>query len=345
MKIYMSSPGQFYQGFNSKLRGEGRWLAHLADILTQQGHQVSIFSNDPVKPYQDRGVVFSSIHNQLGDPSCDLLISMDSFPDLPEVFHKTNISPLLGKFKPKLRVWAGYFPLGDYDSPIYDIMPVIHPWNYKQCSEGRANFIPIVTHEQVYPPGFDRNRFHWYSKNAHEEPQYIAGVMAALHKLVTEYGAVGSFVDGIQIDSQPFRKEYPKNKEDMTKILFRDIISRGSESFAYWAPYDHVQQLLSQSKLLVGVHHPVAAPSMAEIAVYGGFPIQWKNQHDCPPYEDVDIPFIEEDASDEEVYEFILEMWNNEELFTKSVLTCQEAISPHSSANVYRVVENFIGSL
>ncbi len=345
MKIYISSPGQFYEGFNSKLRGEGRWLVHLAGILTQQGHTVSIFSNDPVRPYQHLGVTFTSIFNQLDDPDCDLLISMDSFPDLPDVFHKTNISPYLGKFNPTQRIWAGFFPLGDYDSPIYDIMPVIHPWNYKQCREGRANFLPIVTHKEVVPPAFDRNRFHWYSKNAHEEPKYIAGVMTALHKLAVQHGTVGTFVDGIQIGSQKYRKDYPQSKEDMTKILFKEILVKGSESFSAWAPYDYVQQVMSQSKLLVGVHHPVAAPSMAEIAVYGGFPIQWKNQHDCPPYENVDIPFMEENISDEEVTEFILEMWNNEELFTKSVLTCQEAISAHSQANAYVVVEEFMRNL
>lgn len=342
MKIYISSPGQFYEGFNSKLRGEGRWLVHLAGILTQQGHRVAIFSNDPVRPYEHNGVVFTSIHNQLDSPECDLLIAMDSFPDLPEQFHKTNISPLLGEFRPRNRVWAGFFPLGDYDSPIYDMMPVIHPWNYDQCRNGRANFIPIVTHEEVHPPGFNKTRFHWYSKNAHEEPKYIAGVMMALHELVTKRGAAGSFVDGVQIGSQKYRKDYPQNKEDLTKILFKEILVKGSESFSHWAPYDYVQQLMSQSKLLVGVHHPVAAPSMAEIAVYGGFPIQWKNQHDCPPYNYADIPFMEEDVSDEEVREFILEMWDNEELFTKSVLTCQEAISPHSRENASKIVEDFM---
>ncbi len=344
MKIYISSPGQFYEGFNSRLRGEGRWLVHMAGILAQQGHQVAIFSNDPVKPYTSQGVLFSSIFNQFNDPNCDLLISMDSFPDLPDCFHKTNISPLLARFNPQHRVWAGFFPLG-IDGPndvIYDIMPVIHPWNYETCRSGKATHIPIITHTSLTPPDFNKSRFHWFSKNAHEEPQYITGVMQALFKLVKHHGAVGSFVDGPVIGSQRYHKEFPENKEQLTKILFKEIIAAGSESFSQWMPYDYVQKLMSQSKLLVGVHHPVAAPSMAEIAAYGGFPIQFWNQKACPPFDHVDIPFIPENTSDEEVCDFILEMWTNEKLFTESVLTCQSAIADHALDKSAVIIKNFI---
>ncbi len=345
MKIYISSPGQFYEGFNSRLRGEGRWLMHLAGILASQGHQVAIFSNDPVRPYTQQGVLFTSIFNQVDDPDCDLLISMDSFPDLPECFHKTNISPHLGKFNPQKRVWAGFFPISGVNEVIYDLMPVIHPWAYETCQLGKATHIPIVTHVRVIPPSFHNTRFHWYSKNAHEEPQYIAGVMQGLYELVTHHGACGSFVDGVQIGSQRYQKDYPESKEQLTKILFKEIVVAGSDSFSHWAPYNYVQQCMSQSKLLVGVHHPVAAPSMAEIAAYGGFPVQFKNQHDCPPYNRVDIPFIPEDASDEDVRDFIVEMWTNEDLFTQSVLTCQGAIEKHSLASARFIVEDFMENL
>lgn len=327
MRIYISSPGQFYEGFNSKLRGEGRWLMHMAGVLARSGHEVAVFSNDPVRPYQDQGVTFSSIFNFQGhDLNCDVLVAMDSFSDLPGT-HKTNITPLLDNFNPQRRVWAGFFPCGDDD--VYNYIPTIHPWNYQQCRDGKATWLPIITHVELQAPGFERKRFHWYSKNAHEEPKYIAGVMMALHELASKQEVVGSFVDGVQIGSQKYQKEYPQNKEDLTKILFKEILVKGSESFSHWAPYDYVQSLMSQSKMLVGVHHPVAAPSMAEIVSYGGFPLQFKNQKDCPPYDQVDIPFIPEDASDEQVREFILEVWNNEELFTSTVLTCQEAIRGH----------------
>lgn len=342
MKIYISSPGQFYEGFDSRLRGEGRWLVHMAGILVEQGHSVAIFSNDPVKPYAQNGVVFTSIFNQLAEPDCDILFAMDSFPDLPEVFHKTNISPHLGRFNPRHRVWAGYFPIGEKHESIYDMMPVIHPWKYQNCVPGKATHIPVVTHNTLVPPRFDNTRFHWFSKNAHEEPLYIAGVMQVLFKLVKEHGASGSFVDGSQIGSQKYRKEYPENKEELTKILFKEILASGSESFSNWMPYSHVQRLMSQSKLLVGVHHPVAAPSMAEIAAYGGFSIQFGGQKNCPPYDHVDIPFIPEGSSDEEVQDFILEMWNNEKLFTESVLVCQSAISLHSKEAASVIISNFI---
>lgn len=343
MKIYISSPGQFYAGFNSKLRGEGRWLIHLAYILTQQNHQVIIFSNDPVHPYQQNGIFFDSIHNPLSNPDCDLLIAMEAFLDLPEV-HKTPISTLLERFQPKKRIWASFFPIGNYDSPIYDIMPVIHPWNYDQCRNGRAICIPIVTHTQTRPPDFTKTHFHWYSKNAHETPQYLAGVMQGLFELVTKYGASGSFIDGWQISNQSYR-DYPQNKEDLTKILFNEIINRGSISFSHWVPYDYAQYLLAKSKLLVGIHHPIAAPSMAEIAAYGGFPVIWENQHKCPPYDLVDIPIVSDSASDEEIRDFLVEIWTNEKLYTETVLVCQEAIRPHSLAQASKIVADFIDSL
>lgn len=345
MRVYISSPGQFFQGFNSRLRGEGRWLLHLAGALAENGHEVTIFSNDPVRPYKDKGVIFSSIHNFQGhDLNCDILVAMDSFSDLPGT-HKTNITPVLDNFRASKRVWAGFFPVGGDQEQIYSYIPTIHPWNYKPCREGRATWLPIITHLDFQSPGFGRNRFHWYSKNAHEEPKYIMGVMSALYDLAMEKGAVGSFVDGVQIGSQKYRKDYPQNKEDLVKILFKEVVAKGSESFSHWAPYDYVQQLMFRSKMLVGVHHPVAAPSMAEIVAHGGFPLQFKNQKDCPPYDQVDIPFVKEDASDEEVKEFILEAWNNEELFTKTVLTCQEAIVGHGKQQAAARINKFFEEL
>jgi hypothetical protein len=169
--------------------------------------------------------------------------------------------------------------------------------------------------------------------------------MRGLYELVTKHGACGSFVDGTHLESKRYQKNYPRDKEQLSKTLFEEIIAAGSESFPCWAPYNYVQQLMSQSKLLVGVHHPVAAPSMAEIVAHGGFPVQFENQHTCPPYNHVDIPFIPEGSSDEEIRDFIVEMWTNEDLFVRSVLTCQSAIETHSSASVSVIVENFIGSL
>ena len=98
MKVYISCPGYFHEGlgFNSRIRGEGRWLVHIAGVLTQQGHDVTIFSNDPVPPYTDGGVKFSSIFNVANhDPNCDLLIAMDAFPDLPHVHSSGHVTPLL----------------------------------------------------------------------------------------------------------------------------------------------------------------------------------------------------------------------------------------------------------
>ncbi len=348
MKIYISCPGHFFEGlgFNSRIRGEGRWLVHMAGVLTKLGHTVTIFSNDPVKPYTDRGVIFSSIFNLADhDPVCDVLFAMDAFPDLPYVHKSGTISPLLPKFEADKRVWAGYFPLGGEQEEVYDIIPTIHPWNYAQCREGNGIFLPIIIYDELQPPGFDKTRFHWYSKNAHEEPQYILGVMQALHTLVTQHGAAGSFVDGVHIGSQPYRKEYPEFKEQHVKTLFRDIVGRGSESFSSWAPYDYVQALLKRSKLLVGVHHPVAAPSMAEIAAYGGVPIIFENQKQCAPYDQADIPFIPEGASDEEVSAFILKAWTDEDFFVDTVETCQAAITAHGYDEAYQRIEQFIGDL
>jgi len=160
--------------------------------------------------------------------------------------------------------------------------------------------------------------------------------------LVTKHEACGSFVDGVHLSDKRYQKNYPHDKEQLTKTLFKEIIEAGSESFPCWATYNYVQQLMSQTKLLVGVHHPVAAPSMAEIAAHGGFPVQFENQHRCPPYNHVGIPFIPEGASDEEIRDFIVEMWTNEDLFVRSVLDCQAAIEQHSSDQAFRIVEDFM---
>jgi len=340
MRIYIASPGQFYEGFNSRIRGEGRWLIHLAGVLRTQGHDVTVFSNDPLGVYTDRGVTFTSVWNDAYPKECDLMISMDAFSDLPQL-HKTNVTPQVDTFKPTKRVWATVFPVED-THPVHDVLPVIYMYNF-----GRQKGIPLplLTHDKVVPPDFTKTKFHWYSKNANEEPQYILGAMRGIARLVENHGASGTFIDGPQLFQGDYRKNYPKEKEQETKQLFSSILSKGSESFANWVPYDYALSLLSKSKLLLGVHHPIMAPSILEVVVLGGFPVIFENQKNCPPYDHVDIPYVKENASDDEVADFIEMMWTDKDLFEASVLTCQEAIHAHSYPEVYKAVQKFIYDL
>ena len=337
MKIFIASPGFYYDGFNSKLRGEGRWLVHMAGVLSAAGHNVTIFSNDMVRPYTDRGVAFDSILNVRSDRECDIVVSMDAFLDVPHL-GQTDRGPWIARLKAPKRVQALFFPT---DDSVYDHIPVIHPWSW-----GKGHFVPIITHSSTAPPGFDRTRFHWYSKRPNEIPEYLVGMLKGLRDLVADRHASGGlFVDGAWIMSDDYRNCAPETEVE-AKSLFTQIMQiGGSESLSNWAPYDYVQESIRMSKLLVGVHHPVAAPSMAEAVAAGALPIIFENQKQCPPFDKCDFPFIPLDSSEFEIVEFITRAWTDKDFFEKSVLLGQEAIVDHAQDRASRLIVNFFEEL
>ncbi len=338
MKIFIASPGFYYDGFNSKLRGEGRWLVHMAGVLSNAGHDVTIFSNDMLRPYTDRGVSFESILNVRSDIECDIVVSMDAFMDVPHL-GQTDRSPWIAQLKAPKRAQALFFPTAQ---EVYDYIPVIHPWNW----EDKGHFVPIITHSEVGSPGFDRSRFHWYSKHPDETPEYLVGVLKGLLGLIRNHCAEGGlFVDGAWIMSDTYRNITPA-KEDEAKYLFTQIMQTGgSESLGTWAPYNYVQESIQKSKLLVGLHHPLAAPSMAEAVAAGTLPIIFENQKQCPPFDQCDFPFIPLDASESEIVEFITRAWTDKDFFEKSVLSGQEAIVDHAQDRASRLIINFFEEL
>ena len=337
MKIYIVTPGHFYQGFNSRVRGEGRWLVHMAGVLVSQGHQVYIISTDRIRTYQDRGVWFTSIYDD-NDPDCDLMISMDAWEDVPHL-SKTRWSPMLNAYNPKKRVQALFFPTAD---EVYDYIPVIHPWNYEQVRKGLGHFIPVITHETCKPPGFDRNCLYWFSKRPNENPDYLLGVISAARELIVDGGSEALFVDGIYIHQGQYRN-WDSQKEAATKALYVEILGTGRvDSLGYWAPYNYVRDVMSKTKMMIGIHHPVVAPSMAESAVSGAFPVLFENQVSAPPYDTIDIPYIPMSASDGEVKEFILQAWNDKDLFESTIFACQNSVQDHQLDRATPIIQKFI---
>lgn len=339
-KIYIVTPGHFYEGFNSRIRGEGRWLVHVAGVLSNQGHSVSILSTDLIRTYKDRGVTFSSIYND-PPPDCDIMFSMDAWNDVPHL-HKTKWTPLLDRFRPQQRVQALFFPTTE---EVYNYIPVIHPWKYQTVCQGLGYCLPVITHNKCLEPGFDRQGLHWFSKRADEEPQYILGAIRAMHELVVNKGAYAVFVDGRYIHQSAYRN-YDADKEKQTKILFEQMLAtKRTVSLGRWAPYDFVREWMVNCKLLVGIHHPIAAPSMAEIAVSGGFPVLFGNQAECPPYDQIEFPHIPLSASDEEVKDFILKAWTDRDFFESTVLACQEAVQDHRQDRAAEIINQFVEGL
>lgn len=340
MKIYIVTPGHFYEGFNSRVRGEGRWLVHMAGVLVNQGHEVCIVSTDQLRPYQDNGVWFSSIYNK-NEPDCDLMISMDPWMDVPHL-HKTEWGQMLEEYNPQKRVLALFFPTAD---EVYDYLPVIHPWNYQQVRDGKAHFLPTITHEVPKPPGFDRNRVYWYSKRPNEENTYLLGSILGAHAIIVGREAEGFFVDGAWIQQGEYRNCDPQ-KEAAIKSLYQQILDTGRvDSLGTWAPYDHARNMMIGSKLLLGIEHPVAAPSMAEAAATGSFPVLFQSQTTVPPYDVIDLPCIPMDADDSQIREFILKAWDDREFFESTVLACQAAVEDHRQSRAAVRIQKFIEEL
>jgi hypothetical protein len=293
VKIGIVGPGDFSNGWNSLVRGEGRWLMSiLKSIKGDPEYDTTLISQDHGERYnyndEGLGTKIRSIKAVLNaEMSFDILFSMDAFEEDYSGFHKTNMSHWISKIKTKQRIWTPFFSSMEHYNSKY---PVVYPYYYKETDDKKLFTIPIALgtcSELNKAPNFNKKNAVWFSKNSHENPIYLYKSLKYSLEYINELGGNLVVVDGKWLMSHEY--------QDHT--LVKNLITTYSNNIKLldqWLPYDKMKYVLDRCKFICGIHHPIVNPMQLDIVFSGGIPIIFSNQASLPPFNDTHILFIDE---------------------------------------------------
>jgi hypothetical protein len=290
MRIAAACPGDFHEGFDSLVRGEGRWwLLVLRAVKKYLGHDVFIIGQHNKEYYdEESGIYFLNLKNMKNHGEFDVVFSMDAWPDTGV---DTNwISPDLNAIKTKQRVFAPFF--NNDQANKHCTIPTVYPYYY---DEGTC--LPICPGSQIdltqSENNFGKKNVVWFSKNSHENPEYLLSSFTnAIEYVETMKGALVVVDGGVLVE-----REYP-DKQHIIKLL--DNYSKVL-LLKQWIPYSQMRRLLKVSAFITGIHHPVANPMSLDIVFDGGLTIQFENQRYCAPYNKLEsVKYISQDKTESE---------------------------------------------
>jgi hypothetical protein len=165
------------------------------------------------------------------------------------------MSEKVSKVKAKHKVFAPFF---DSDDDFKTTINIIYPYYYSRVDNEKTFALPIPfgSKDSLNKNNFDEKNAVWFSKNSHENPEYL------LESL--QYGLTHVFkndgklvmVDGAKLATL----DYPDSDQVKLQMeTFKDNIWYTKDSS--WIPYDKMQYTFSKSKFTCGIHHPIVPPT------------------------------------------------------------------------------------
>lgn len=310
MKVAAACPGDFHMGFDSLVRGEGRWwLLVLRALHRIAGHDVYIIGQHNHQYFdEESGIQFLNLKDPNVFGEFDIVFSMDAWANTG--VDENWITPHLNVIKTKQKVYAPFFNNDQANKQC--TIPVVYPYYYD-----RGTCIPIcpgtMSDLKSEKNNFGFKNVVWFSKNSHENPEYLlASFTNAVNYVMDKEGAL-VVVDGhVLVD-----KDYP-NKMQIIYLLNQANTpqKRNVILLNEWLKYSQMRKILKSSAFITGIHHPVANPMSLDIVFDGGIVVQFENQRFCAPYNNLIEPFDYisfKKTSIEDISKIYKKMFYNEE--------------------------------
>jgi len=294
IKLGFVGPGDFSNGWDSLVRGEGRWLMSIIKSLKDDpNYDTTLIVQDhgDLYNYNDSflGTKFRSIKSVLnGELNFDILFSMDVYEDEIADFHKSNMSKWVSKIKTKQRVWAPFFSSKQHLESKY---PVVYPYFYKEADLKKLFTLPIalgtikdLSSKKIN--NFNKKNAVWFSKNSHENPEFL---FESLQNCLDHLNKIDGFL--VMVDGKWLHTKEYKDKEKVVSLLDKNktrvcLLDK-------WIPYSKMKSILDKSQFICGIHHPIVNPMQLDIVFSGGIPIIFNNQKELPPFNDTQLPYID----------------------------------------------------
>ena len=319
MKVAFTGPGDFNLGMNSLCRGEGRYLLNMARFLSMNFKNEICILGQNNSVYRDKKykIYFFNIHKFIENQQTefDIVFSMgDPFEGIG--LEENWMTPLVSKIKAKNRVFMSFFgSTNHYNCTI----PVIYPMYYREVDNKKTFCLPIPfgSKDELNKNNFNQKNAIWFSKNSHENPDYLVASLIMAVNQVKKSGGRLVIIDGHKLIENDY-----KGSEIVKSFLNREKNSVWWSPDKNWLPYNKMRFALSKSKFITGIHHPVCNPMSIEIVFHGGIPILFENQWELPPYSGINIPYIHFNSSDlsiVEVYSYL----NDENKYTEFLNKCK----------------------
>jgi len=234
------------------------------------------------------------------------------------------------------KVYAPYFGSNDHKNCK---VAVVYPYYYREVDNTKTFCLPYPAKsvKDLNKNNFRERNAVWFSKNSHENPDYLLLSLEYAINHVKKCGGRLIIIDGHRL----VENEYKGSKEVKTLLRFE----KNSIWWNYrreWLSYDKMQMILSKSKFITGIHHPVCSPMTSEIPFYGGIPILFQNQYELPPYnKQGGMCYIEFDNLKESVQN-CYDILDDYDEYTKMLDACKTCAANYSDENFLSEFNKFI---
>lgn len=317
MRIAFSSPGDFNYGYDSLVRGEGKYCQAIARVLAKNPNNEVCILGQGNKTYKDEkyNTYYLNIYNP---PETEF----DIFFSIGDPFFDIGIEPNwmtehVSKIKTKKRVFMSFF---GSDSHKNCNIPVVYPYYYKEVDNKHTFCLPICLNSQneLNKNNYDKNNGVWTTKNSHENPEYLYQSFKHCSEYINNKNGKFIIIDFLCLVD----REY-KNSDKVKKIISdnKSIYWWQKE----WLPYSKMEYIMSKSKFITGIHHPIVGPSQLQIVFNGGVPIIFENQKNLPPYDKVNIPYIRFESYQQDLDEIYSKL-DDVHYYTDWLDACKDAI-------------------
>ncbi len=325
-KIGISSPGDFHLGWNSLIRGEGRYVLTLAKALAKSPYNEIAILGQGNKVYHDSSinVYFLNIFNNI-ETEFDLFFSMGDAPT--ESGLETNwMVEHIDKIKAKRKIFMSFF---DSDDHKKSNIPVVYPYYYSRVDNEKTFCLPIClgSENDLNENNFNQHNIVWTTKNSHENPEYLYLSLFYAIEYVKKHDSKIVMIDGHKLLDNDYKDS------DRVKELINE-----NKTYIWWQkewlPYNKMDYAMSKSKIITGIHHPIVGPSQLQIVFKGGVPLIFQNQKELPPYDKIMIPHVifgKEEDSIQRCYNYL----EDEERFNNWLTTCKNEIKDKYTEEVF----------
>lgn len=292
LSIGITGPGDLHYGQQSLVRGEMRWWLNASLVLSKnKDYDITIIGQNN-RCYTEDNIKYINVDVAIQQSKpFDILFSMDIFENcgLEENWMSSKVS----KIKAKQRVFAPFF--GSYDHQKSTI-PVVYPFFYREVDNVKTFCLP-TPFGTLSTLLADKNNFNqknaiWFSKNSHENPEYLLKSLQYSLEAIKNYGGKLVIIDGHKLIENNNYTDAKEVKELLIKN--KDFVWWNPKK--EWLPYNKIKFALSKSKFITGIHHPVCSPMQVESIFYGAIPIIFENQKELPPFDNANIPYIKFDS-------------------------------------------------
>lgn len=328
MRIHVNCPGMWRSDLNSPERGESRWAQNLARMLGMAGHEV--YASSYGEPFWvGRPVPNVTLINETMDMRILGWFDLHIDPS----WWDGKIVPINAEKKVSVK-WS----LEDYmkKTILPDNHYIFYPYearasifmNDLNYNKDRTFFMPIPLCDKFEEPKFSNKGILWPSKGFDVESGFRGTADFVLKEVLYPL-----------LDADPTFFIIWMMYHELVKTDLDIRVRKGKDKRYPSCAYNIIIDLIRQCKIAVPVNHP---GSILECGAYGVASLIWEEAGFFPEVASYNGLLIERGATKERIKDVILQLLNNEQVYTKYVKDLQYELRHHETPTALSIFNDIM---